>query len=221
MMTLLIFIPLIIGSIIGLAFVIMLLVRIGRLPINKPNLMNRVAQTFANGDREKALLMLEDDSHPTSVLLFFALKLKDASLQELKDAFEYGSHEIKKRLTFGTQTLAWLTFAVPFGTLLIWATQFTGVKFEISYNLMWVLFGAIGIELLFWNITLFYVKIKVHSIISRTEDHFRFFSSIVATNAEPGMDISGLVDDTHDKVELSENLDQITDAVVEQSQENP
>ncbi|MBU1022983.1 hypothetical protein KKB99_01735 [bacterium] len=219
MMTLLIFIPLIIGSIIGLAFVIMLLSRIWRLPINNPNLMNRVAQTFVNGDREKALLLLEDDNHPTSVLLFFALKLKNASLQELKDAFEYGSHEIEKRLTFGTQTLAWLTLSVPFATLLIWASKFIGVKFEISANLTWVLLGAILTEILFWNVTLFYVKIKVSAIISRSEDHFKFFSGIVALNDDSSLDIDDLITNTQDTVDFSESLDQLTDAVAKHSRE--
>ena len=198
----LIFIPLVIGSIIGLAFVLMILARIWRMPIDKPNLMNRIAQTLANGDKEKAILLLEDDNHPASVLLAFAFNLTLKNQQELRDAYEYGSHEMEKRLTYGTQTLAWLTMTVPLATLAVWATNFIGVPVDISVNLTWVLIGAIIAEIVFWNVTLFYVKLKSSAIIKRSDDHFRFFSGmIMGTESETSTSesSSGMFDDAEDK----------------------
>lgn len=224
----LIFIPLVIGSIVGLAFVLMLLTRIWRIPIDKPKLMDRVAQTLANGDREKALLFLEDDNHPTSTLLAYAFKLAITNPSELKDVYEYGSLEMSKRLTFGTQTLAWLTMFVPFATLIIWATKFIGVPFDVSINLTWVLIGAILAEIIFWNATLFYVKFKSAAIIKRTDEYYKFFFGMIMASAHPQdessegstTDISGLVDDTKDVVELSDKFQEISSAVSKKSQQD-
>lgn len=240
----LIFIPLVIGSIIGLAFVLMLLARIWRMPIDKPNLMNRIAQTLAIGDQEKAILLLEDDNHPASTLLAFAFNLTLKNQQELRDAYEYGAHEMEKRLTYGTQTLAWLTMTVPLATLAVWATNFIGVPGDIPVNLTWILIVAIIAEIIFWNTTLFYVKLKVSAIIKRSDDHFRFFSGMIideesdtSASASGLFDESdgkqgifdesdesenkqGMFDETQDKVELSQKVEEISKGVIDKSKQD-
>ena len=216
-MILLIFIPLILGSIIGLAFVLMLLSRILFQPLDKPELMNRIAHTFAMGDHEKAILLLEDDNHPVSNLLTFAFNLTVTSRDELRDAFEYGTHEMERRLTYGTQTLAWLTIAVPLATLAVWATNFIGVSVVITQKLVWVLVIATLSEIVLWNVTLVYVKIKAKMITRCAREHFQFFSGLILEHRGDDSHLSGIVDETEDSVELSPKMREITEALSEKT----
>lgn len=194
-----IFIPLIIGSIIGLAFVMMLLSRVWILPIDKPEFLNRIAQTLASGDKEKALLMLEEDNHPISNILSFSLKLSVDDVTEHKDAFEYASQEMIKRLTSGIQTLAWLSLLVPIATLLDWFVLVPRPSFQLSL-VLWI---AILTEVVFWNVTIIYVKLKTRFILNRANDHFTFLSGMMSMFETKKMDISGLVEQIVDNVEIS------------------
>jgi len=203
-----VFIPVLIGSVIGLAYILMLLGRMWRLPLDRPELMNRVAQTIASGNREKALLMLDEDNHPSSILLSFAMKLSISNADELRTAYEYAKHEIRSRMTKGTSALAWLTIMVPIATGIAWLA--TPVKPPRLFDLIAGM--CLIAEIAFWNITLFYVKFKIASILSRADDHFQFFSGLFMAPVKPkkreeeGMDIMGLIDSEQDVVDITDGL---------------
>jgi hypothetical protein len=195
----LIFIPLLIGSIIGLAFVMMLLSRVWFLPIDKPEFLNRIAQTLATGNKEKALLMLEEDNHPISAILSFSLKLPVDNVMEHKDAYDYVSQEMIKRLTSGIQTLAWLSLLVPIATILDWLVLVPKPPFNLSLFL-WI---AILTEIVFWNVTIIFVKLKTRFILNRANDHFTFLSGMMSMYESKSTDITGLVEKIVDNVEIS------------------
>ena len=195
----LIFIPLIIGSIIGLAFVMMLLARVWILPIDKPEFLNRIAQTLATGNKEKALLMLEEDNHPISAILSFSLKLPVDDVTEHKDAYDYASQEMIKRLTSGIQTLAWLSLLVPIATILVWLFLVPKPPAQLSLFL-WI---AVFSEIVFWNVAIIYVKLKTRFILNRANDHFAFLSGMMSMFEPKKTDISGLVEQIVDNVEIS------------------
>ena len=200
-----VFIPALLASIIGLAFILMLLARCWQLPLDRNDLLNRVAQTIASGNREKALLTLEEDNHPASILLSFAMKLSTKNAEELRSAYEYAKHEMRSRMTKGTSALAWLTILVPVATGIIWLA----LPVKPSHPLSLICGMCLISEIAFWNITLFYVKYKIAAIFSRTDDHFMFFSGLFMAPRNPGgkesesMDIVGLIDSEKDIVDIS------------------
>jgi hypothetical protein len=198
-MTWLIFIPFVTGSIIGLAFAMRILARVWILPIDKPEFLNRIAQTLASGNREKALLMLEEDNHPISAILSFSLKLQVDEIKEHKDAFDYASQEMIKRLTSGIQTLAWLSLLVPIATAIVWFVLVPKPPGQITI-FVWI---AIFSEIVFWNVTIFYVKLKTRLMFNRANDHFTFLSGMMSMFESKKTDISGLVEQITDNVEIS------------------
>lgn len=203
-MELFVFIPVLVGSIIGLASVLQLFTRCGHLQADNPNLLNRAAQMLAAGNKERAIILLEEDKHPISSLLSFTLSLSLKDPNELHHAYEYAREEIRRRLTKGTSALAWLTIAIPVATILIWLIM----PQKPSHLLNLVLIWAVIAEILFWNSTLFYVKLKTMSILTRADDHFKFFSGLFMASKpeEKDVNIEGLVEDTEDVVDIAAGL---------------
>lgn len=183
----------------------MLLARCLKLEIDKPDLLNRVAQMLASGNKERAIILLEEDNHPISLLLSFTLSLSLNNLNEFKNAYEYAREEMRIRLTKGTSVLAWLTIVVPIITVLIWLLLPEKPSHFFNLILIW----AIILEVLLWNSTLFYVKLKTMSILNRADDHFKFFSGIFIADKYDinEVNIEGLVDDTEDIVDIASGLE--------------
>jgi hypothetical protein len=174
--------------------------------MEKPNLFNRVAQTLATGSREKAILLLEEDNHPSSTILSFSLKHSAVNVEDIRGAFDYASLEMEKRLTYGTRTLAWLT---------IWIPVFTAITYLIipvrpSGNLLATLISAIIAEVLFWNVTLIYVKLKVRALIKHADIHFSFLSGMAVEEkpVEKGLQDHREIQD--DIIDLSAEFDRIS-----------
>jgi len=203
-----VFIPVLLSSIIGLGYILMLLARIWRLPLDRPGLLNRVAQTIASGNREKALLMLEGDTHPVSILLSFILNLSVKNPKDLRHAYDYAREEIRAGMTKGTPALAWLTLLTPILT----GTAWIAVPEKPSKDALTLLGTAIITEIAFWNITLFYIKAKTAGILSRADDHFQFFSGLFIkfqneeTIKKEGMNIEGLIESQEDIVDITKGL---------------
>jgi hypothetical protein len=159
---------------------------------------------LAAGNKEKAIILLEEDNHPISTLLSFMLSLSIKEPNELKNAYEYAREEMRRRLTGGTSMLAWLTLIIPIISFALWYV----IPLKTSHVLNSILLWTVIAEVLLWNSILFYIKFKVMSILSRADDHFTFFSGLfmIKKKKEVEVNIEGLVDETKDVVDITAGL---------------
>lgn len=200
-MPLLVFLPLLIGSIIGLSFVLMLLSRVMFLPLYKSNLMNKVSQILASGNREKAIIILEEDNHPVSNILSHTFKHSASSGDDLRGIFEFASLESEKRLIYGTRTLAWLTAWVPAFSVLMYFL----IPVKPSASLLLILKCAALVEIAFWVITIIYVKLKVQAIIRQANDQFSLLSGLAVDELAVTQGLIETADDIKDIVDFGFN----------------